>query len=398
MIETARGRMEALSVMETAPFWVTSVYLDLSPQARTGSQYMISFKNMEKVARKRLEEKELPTEVQDSLKEDLKKIEQYLVPDNLKGMRGIAIFSCSARNLFETFALPLVYRNRLIQDPTPHIRQLRAIMEDFRPTLLLLIDKSIARVFFIGLSAPQELADYIYPGGILPPKFHEDEGPSFKGRRMGGTSSLPAHGYGEHKFQQKEKMILHKHFDEVNKKLLRLLEERPFERMVIAGPRTEAEAFRAYLHPYLEKRLVGIVHQDVRRISPTQLANLAYQAIEEAERQEEIRLLEEWKEKIPSGWAIAGLDPVLRALYYGQVRTLLVNEDFQAPGYRCDNGMLTVDVDSKQDLCENPVPVEDVVDDAIEQALESGSQVNILRHDETKKELPDIGAILRYRL
>ncbi len=399
MIQTARGRMEALSVMDTHPFWVTSLYLDLSPQARVGSQYLIAFKNLEKQARARLSERELPAEVRRSLEEDLARIEQHLVPDNLKGMRGIAIFSCSEKDLFEVFALPLVYRNRLVQDPTPYIRQLRAIIEDYRPTVLLLVDRTIARVFFVGLAAPQEVADYIYPGGKLPPRFHEDEGPSFKGRSM-GSASLPAHGYGEHKFQRKEELVLHKHFAEVNRKLLQLLNERPFDRLVIAGPRGEVESFRGYLHPYLAQRLVSVLHRDVRHISPAEIQDLALEAVEEAERRDEVRLVEEWKEKMPTGWAVAGVDAVLRALFYGQVRTLLVNEDFSRPGFRCPQGLLATDRRSLEEFCpgEEILEVEDVVDDAVEQALDMGSQVNILRHAETKEVLPDLGAILRYRI
>lgn len=399
MIQTARGRMEALSVVDTHPYWVTSLYLDLSPQARVGTQYLIAFKNLEKKARARLATRDLPSEVRDSLEEDLRKIEQYLVPDNLKGMRGIAIFSSNGKGLFEVFALPMVYRNRLVQDPTPYIRQLRAIIEDFRPTVLLLIDRTVARVFFIGLSAPQEVADYIYPGGKLPPKFHEDEGPNFKGRTV-GSSALPAHGYGEHKFQRKEELVLHKHYSEVNRKLLQLLTERPFDRLVIAGPKGEVEVFKAYLHPYLSSRLVGVFHRDVRHISPAELQDLAYEAIEEAERRDEVRLVEEWKEKMPSGWAVAGVDAVLKALFYGQVRTLLVNEDYGQPGFRCPEGLLAVDRKSLEEFCpaDQILEVEDVVDDALEQAIDMGSQVNILRHPETKEVLPDLGAILRYRI
>ena len=91
------------------------------------------------------------------------------------------------------------------------------------------------------------------------------------------------------------------------------------------------------------------------------------------------------------------MDPTLQALSRGQVRTLLVHADASEPGFRCgDSGRLA----RTERECRGegePVPVLDVVDDAIEEALRQGVDVNVVYEPEARDAIDGLAALLRFR-
>jgi peptide subunit release factor 1 (eRF1) len=98
-----------------------------------------------------------------------------------------------------------------------------------------------------------------------------------------------------------------------------------------------------------------------------------------------------------SGWAVNGLDETLHALARGQVRTLLVNADTAEPGFRCgDSGRLARTARECRGEGE-PVPVLDVVDDAIEEALRQGVDINVVYETEARASVDGLAALLRFR-
>jgi peptide subunit release factor 1 (eRF1) len=103
------------------------------------------------------------------------------------------------------------------------------------------------------------------------------------------------------------------------------------------------------------------------------------------------------KERTGTGWALNGITETLRALSRGQVRALLVNADATKPGFRCGaSGRLAL----TEEDCRGegaPVPVLDVIDDAIEEALRQGVDVNVVYESEARDAIEGLGALLRFR-
>ena len=121
-------------------------------------------------------------------------------------------------------------------------------------------------------------------------------------------------------------------------------------------------------------------------------------AVREAwERASERNLVHEMNEAVGSGWAVNGMTATLRALARGQVRALLVHADAGEPGFRCGaSGRLAL---TERD-CRgegDPIPVLDVVDDAIEEALRQGVDVNVVYEPEARDAIDGLGALLRFR-
>jgi peptide subunit release factor 1 (eRF1) len=112
------------------------------------------------------------------------------------------------------------------------------------------------------------------------------------------------------------------------------------------------------------------------------------------------RLIEEFEDKLGSRLAFNGLEPTLRALMRGQARILLVSDGFGRAGYKCpDSGFLVLE--EREGLCPEgikPLPVIDIVDEAIEEALGQKAEVVLVVDQEFKKKIQGVGAILRYTI
>jgi peptide subunit release factor 1 (eRF1) len=89
--------------------------------------------------------------------------------------------------------------------------------------------------------------------------------------------------------------------------------------------------------------------------------------------------------------------PTLKALARGQVRSLLVDAEASQPGFRCgDSGRLAL----TERECRGegkPIPVLDIIDDAIEEALRQGVDINVVYEPEARGAIDGLGALLRFR-
>ena len=121
-------------------------------------------------------------------------------------------------------------------------------------------------------------------------------------------------------------------------------------------------------------------------------------AVREAwERASERNLVHEMNEAVGGGWAVNGMTATLRALARGQARALLVHADAGEPGFRCSaSGRLALTERDCRGEGE-PIPVLDVVDDAIEEALRQGVGVNVVYEPEARDAIDGLGALLRFR-
>ncbi len=97
-----------------------------------------------------------------------------------------------------------------------------------------------------------------------------------------------------------------------------------------------------------------------------------------------------------TGLTTESIEPTLRALSRGQVRTLVVDGDAVVPGYRCSvSGRLTESAAAARGEGD-AVPIADLLDDAIEDALRQRARVAVVRGAEARR-FDRLAAILRFR-
>lgn len=128
---------------------------------------------------------------------------------------------------------------------------------------------------------------------------------------------------------------------------------------------------------------------------PRELAEAAEPAQRALEEREEVTTIERLREADTSG-AAWGDSPTLQALREGRVMLLAVDDMYARPGARCGNcGGLWAFAPPRCPTCGSEVieTVEDVVELAIEQALEQRAAIEIVRSDSARQLMADRGRI-----
>jgi peptide subunit release factor 1 (eRF1) len=377
------GVLERLTRIQPGKHRVVTCYLKLEPRDRTRGKYLIKVKNRVKAAVQGLSRLGLDRSIADQVRRDLDRIQQFLrSPGNLPSTQGLAIFSCEGIELFETVPLPVVYRSRLAVDASPQVRELASVEDEFGRLRTVVLDRTSARIFEVTAYNTVEL-----PGL----RANSTRGKRFHGDQDGSG------GWGEHTYNNRIREEKQRHYEAIARELFAIDRRHPAHGIVLAGPGPEASAVEPFLHSYLVERLIGTARLNPKDVTPALVHATTLAVREGYERASERALVHEMLEGIGTGWGLNGLTPTLRALSRGQVRSLLVHADASEPGFRCgDSGRLALSERECRGEGE-PIPVLDVVDDAIEESLRQGVDVNVVYEPEARDAIDSLGALLRFR-
>ncbi len=381
-IPAVAERLARLTAVQSGRHRVVTCYLKLEPRDRNRGKYLIKVKNRIRQAIQLLPRLGLPRDVQEEVSRDLDRIRLYLQdPDLLPPTHGVALFACEGIGLFDAIPLPTVHRSRLGVDATPLVRELASVEDEFGRLLAVVLDRTSARFFMVTAYHAEEL-----------PGLRAD---STRGKRFHGDQSGP--GWGEHTYHNRIRQEKQRHYEAIARELFAIDRRQPAQGIVLAGTGTEAGAVEPFLHNYLVERVLGTARLNPKEASAPLVHAAALAVREQWERASERTLVQEMVESEGGGWAVNGLDQTLRALAVGQVRALLVNADAAEPGFRCgDSGRLT----RTERECRgegDPIPVLDVVDDAIEEALRQRVVVNVIYEAEARASVRGLAALLRFR-
>ena len=375
-------QLERLTRVDPAGHPVVSCYLKLEPRDRSRAKYLIKIKNRVKAVLGGLGRLGLSRSAEEMVDRDLGRVVQYLrSPTNLPATQGLAIFACEGIGLFEVLPLPLVHRSRLAVDGTPLVRELASVEEEFGRVLTVVLDRTSARFFEVTAYDTTELI------GL--------RADATRGGRFRGDQNGP--GWGEHNYHNRIRQEKQRHLEAIARELFQLDRARPAHGIVVAGTGVEAGALRPFLHAYLAERLLGTAKLNPKDASPATV-HVTTLAVREAwERASERVLVKELTERLGAGWAVNGIAPTLKALARGQLRLLLVNADASAPGFRCaGTGRLAL-TDRECRAEGDVIPVLDVVDDAIEEALRQRLDVNVVYEPAALREIDGLAGLVRFR-
>jgi peptide chain release factor subunit 1 len=380
---TERVRLQRLAAMDAGRHRVVTCYLKLEPRDRSRGKYLIKLKNRVREVVQALPRLGLERATQDEVARDLELVQTHLKsPGNLPSTQGIAIFACGPIGLFEAIPLPFVYRSRLAVDTSPLVRELALVEDEFGRLLTVVLDRTAARFFEVTAYDTTEL-----------PGLRAD---STRGKRFRGDTHGPP-GWGEHTYNNRIREEKQRHFEAIARELFAIDRRQPAHGIVLAGTDTEAAAVEPFLHNYLVERVIGTARLNPKEASPAGVHEATLAVREAWERDSERALVHEMQEAVGSGWSVNGMTPTLRALSRGQVRALVVHADAGEPGFRCaDSGRLALTERDCRGEGE-PVPVLDVVDDAIEEALRQGVDVNVVYEPEARDAIEGLAGLLRFR-
>ena len=393
-LSTLRPLVDWLTDIGVTDHWVISCYLKLEPRDRGRGKYAIKLKNRIRERLAWLEMTRVSRAERDVVERDLTRIREYLEdPGNLPVGRGIAVFACETLELFEPVALPQVFRSRLAIDRSPLVRELAALDDEFGLVLCAAYDRHSARFFQVSVLGVEELPSLAALDATRPGKFH--------GARVGWGEKGGVHGTamtpGEHNYHQRIREEKHRHYARIAERLFQLGRANGNVRgIVLAGTGNDAGAVEPHLHPYVAQNLLGTANLNPKSVTAAEVMDAVLEVRRESERAWEIRHVKALEEGRGTGWAVNGVGAALVALGRGQVRTLLVNPTAEAAGFRCAaSGRLTIgggDCDGEG----GAIPIPDVIDEAIEDALRQGALVDVVEDPEVKDQVAGLAALLRF--
>jgi peptide subunit release factor 1 (eRF1) len=365
--------------------WVVSCYQKLEPGDRAGEKYRIKLKNRLRAAAERLDILGYSHAEREGIRAALERIEEFFGhPSNLEGSRGLAVFV--APRLFRVVPLPYVLRSRVLVDRTAVVGELVALTEEGTRLLAVVADRRAARFFDVGLLGATELEGLAAPEATRAPRFH------------GAKESLPGFGgAGEYRFRNRMREEKDRHLARVAETATARLRSGAYDGLVVGGIGVAADALVAHLHPSVRERLVGVLQLAPKKVTAAEIRARALELAADRAAAHAEASVEEFRRLLPNRWAVDGVEPTLRALARGQVRTLLVDHDARVPGSRCSaSGRLSESMATCRDEGES-LPIADVLDDAMEDALRQRAHVAVVRGAPAKR-FDRLGAILRFQL
>lgn len=308
---------------------------------------------------------------------DLARIEEHVRAGvDRSRVRGLAMFSCVADGFFEAIELPVPVHNLLVVNHTPYVRPLEALLDEYERFGVLLVDKQRFRllVFELGeLTDKREFVDRL-------PR-HDDDGGEFDRDHV----------------RDHRDTVVHQHLKRAADAALALWQAKGFDRLIVGAPAEITGELERVLHPWLRDRLVGRLTVPVTA-SDAEIRAAALALSEQVEREREAAAVARLRDAVGSGnGGVAGLEPVLGALVARRVDTLFVSEGYVAEGWRCGACGHLATLGPSCPVCGAQMTrVDDVIEEAIEDALLQNCRVEVCVGNADLDVLGRIGALLRY--
>jgi hypothetical protein len=342
-----------------------------------------------------------------SLSADVERLQSYIEGELDPAAKGVVVVANHQQHLFEPVPLDLPVPTSVATGAIPSLVPLARAAGAERPYAVLVADQLEA---FLWLMTWQT-----WERGV---QLESNDYP--RHQQTGGWSQRRLQNRANERVEAFARTIA----EEIRQALGEGEDAIPY--LIIAADEPIASSVEAELHPTVKERLLARINL-AADASLTDVAAATEPLIEEAERKREFDLVQSVRDGVGAGAeGVAGADDTLTALQTGQVRTLVLNDDFDKPGWAdytlplYGAGEVPKTHPAGGDVA-NLRPTS-LADEAIRLALASGADVALIttasseraedleRVPEADEEIPrseaalaldslgGIGAILRYTL
>lgn len=366
----SREVIRSLSNLDPGGAAVVSLYLDVDGSHRVRPEDYR--RQLEKLVRHAIEGGVRASDVAG----DLDRIQTWVRGDlDRSGVRGLAIFSCSAVEAFEVIELPVPVRDQLVVDQRPHLAQLELLCEEHGRFAVLLADRQRARVLVVEMG---EITRSEERFDALPR--HEDDGGDWDRDQV----------------HHRQEAAAHSHLRQAANLAFSVFQADGFEHLVLGSPEEMVGDLERELHSWLRDRVVA--HRPIPLTARDDEVRRMVQEVEaKLRRSRQSALVSELREGLAIGQGVAGLAPVLAAVVERRVATLVVSAGFDTPGWRCPGCDHLATVGRRCPVCPSEMDqVDNVVEEAIELTLARGGRVVACPDNADLDVLGRVGALLRY--
>lgn len=315
-----------------------------------------------------------------SMTEDLQQILQ--IAENLHGnqARAKAIFACRSKNIWKEFDLPPnLPMTKIAANHRFHLTPLLLMLETPPISRVVLLDRKKARFFDFKDGEIHERTAMFHS---LP----------HRGRSDGW------HGYdGGHSERSVNDEAFH-HFRNVATHLKQEAEKGKWEKLIVGCLDTNWRDFATQLHADIKKCCLGRFSAvpEMALDGVREGAKGVFHTNKEKHRQDLIKRVLSYAKSHKQG--VTGLRRVLRSLELGEVRSLLVADNYAARGVECTScGRLDAHLVRYCALCGHSTrKLEDIFDAMVPMIVRKDTELVCVRNQELE-DVGNIAALLRFR-
>jgi peptide chain release factor subunit 1 len=300
-----KEQLDRLAAFEPAPYPVVSLYLNTQPGS-TGRDQFKTFVRKEFAARSRTYPAGSPE--RESLEKDLDRIARFLDTELDASANGVAVFACSAGELFEAVQLTApIEQHWLSISDQPHLYPLARI-ESLHPRYAaVLADTNAARIL-------------VFATGEVVSE-HEIKGIKTKRTSQGGWSQA--------RYQRHIENFHVQHAKEVVDALEKIVQQENITEIIVAGDEVVMPLLREQMPKHLAEKVVDHVRMNLNS-PPEQLIESSLEALRRVHSQTEREKVETAIGGFRSGGlGVVGPQDTLEALIKGQVEELLISSSLR---------------------------------------------------------------------
>jgi peptide chain release factor subunit 1 len=366
--EQLTTQLDRLASIDTGPFPVISLYLNLQPNQHGRDQFEPF---MRKDLADRIATYPASGPERESLDRDADKIRDYVGTLDAS-VNGLAVFACGGADLFE--AVPLaapVDEHRLYISDQPHLYPLARLVDQYPRYAALLADTHSARIFVFAANTVE--------------RTEQIEGTKTKHHKRGGWSQA--------RYQRHTENFHVHHVKEVVDALARIVREDAIPTVLVSGDDVVRPLLREHMPKEIADRVIETGSLDIRtpqhEVLTATLATLRERdATTDRERVE--ALIGAYR---GNGLACVGIDAVKRAFEMGQVDELVIAASPQTLGGRAQ-GTQAADGGAQPER----TPQERAADELVAQAHNTSAKIRFIEDTSLLAPIGGVGAFLRFKL
>lgn len=260
---------------------------------------------------------------------------------------------------------------------------LLSLLSQFERYAVLVFSRNKARLFSYFLEKMQEETSIVHD--YVLPNFNPSAG-AWKALK-------------EKTIANKIENTFHRHLKEISQWLFKNFSFYRFDKVILASHQEELQLIEDYLHPYIAKKIVAEFVADVNE-SEEVIAKKLKKALDRYRKQKEIEKINRLLNLFSHKKAVLGLNLVIDAFMRGNVREVVLNNDFHSQGYICPQKHFMVAGKGRKGKCiycgtllrPEPFLEEEIVEEAY---VQKAGIFNIVQAKEQFKKYK-IGAVLRF--
>ncbi len=352
-----------------------SIYLDITPDGTGKRQSLVNLdQDFERIAGQ-IEQRGGNLE---SFEADRDRIMQLVNQDLPVDAQGLAIFACNAEGVWNVVPLQVPVETQLYEDRYPHIFHLARIIDDYETFAVVLVDSQDSRIFVVSLNEAEKAGE-------------ADAGENIR--------RFEAGGWGQMLFQRRIDNVIKAHHKEMADKLGRIIKRYGVQHVILAGNDSIKGSVREALPKQIQDMVVDFINLDIRSNMQSIMETIE-PMMREVERMQEADDVDDLETEVNSkgGLGCVGIGDVALALTKGQVRMLLMQQDFAAMGGECPNcGTLRPGLRPTCPFDGTEMQQIDLREAFVARARQQNAVIQIVEQSPFLVEHEGVGALLYYR-